>query len=306
MTSDVIEPLPMMAPCRINAVNRWSSATHLAGIKTLGEGHWELDSEFFSCCGGSGIEIQSLVTRSARMCGLVERWAQLKAHLIHTSEVFPSQSLVEIIGLSVSPRPTHTCVKTLEALARWRTMHGRALVSSPRGRLIADATEILPGLTVTWAGAATCIWHDGIRIFLHLHGSGSPPVARWQRELQSGKGTRTVMIIERVHNLFDAGKLLECDEVISFAARNALPLWIVTGSVKASAQSESKSALSPPSSTPIRNQKFSQALGRKVSSYRNAPMEQWLSSQTLGRLHEVCDLPSQSKGSKDFVIPPVV
>jgi hypothetical protein len=312
MTSDVIDSRPMVAPCRMKAIDRWSETTHLAGIKTLGEGRWELDDNFFACCGGTGIEIQSLISRTARMCGLVERWAQLKAHLQFTADVFPSQLLTDIIGVSPTTKKSHMCTKTLEALARWRSLHARAIESNARGRLIADATELLPGLTITWAGVASCIWHDGIRVLLHLHGSGTPAIAKWQRELQNHPKMRTILIMERVHNLFDAGKLLECDEVISFAARNALPLWIVTGTVKASAQSAAPKSSPAESSSQAsespapKSQKFSQALGRKMSGYRHAPLEQWLSAQTLARLREVCDLPSQSKASKDFIIPPVV
>lgn len=306
MTSDVIDSRPMVSPCRMKSIDRWSGPTHLAGIKTIGDGHWELDESFFACCGGTGIEIQSLISRTARMCGLVERWAQLKSHLQHTADVFPSQSLADIIGVSASTKPSHMCTKTLEAVTRWRALHARALESSARGRLIADATELLPGLTVTWAGVATCIWHDGLRIFLHVHGSGTPPIAKWQRDLQVHPKMRTVLILERVHSLFDAGKLLECDEVISFAARNSLPLWLVTGTVKASAQSAAPKPSSASEPLAPKSQKFSQALGRKMSGYRHAPLEQWLSGQTLARLREVCDLPSPSKTSKDFIIPPVV
>lgn len=290
MTSDAInsQTLPMTSACHLSGLGRWSQQTHLAGIKAVGD-LWQLDDDFFSCCGSSGIEVQDLGKRLARLCGLVPRWAQLKEHIHQMMEIFPSQSLLSMLAMDSR---SSNASKALETLTRWRTLNISAIQSHSRGRLIVDNAEILPGVTIDWAGAASCIWHDGIRVFVHLHGSGSPPTAKWQREIQASKDQRAIVWIERVHNLFDVAKLLEFDEAISFAATHGLPLWVDV------AKSTTESA--------AQSRKFSKSLDRKLTKYRQGPLEQWLSRQTLGRLREVCDLPNFDSPQKPFVIPPVV
>lgn len=283
--------LPMTSSCRISGISRWTPGTHLAGIHATGT-LWEIDSGFFSCCGATGIEVHNLQKKMARFCGLTQRWSQLKDHIQFTVKTFPSQILTDILGLGAQTRSqSHLSTAMLDALSRWRQLNSVALVSHARGRLVADNTEIMPGVTVDWAGAASLIWHDGVRVFMHLHGSGSPPFARWQRELQTTPG-RTVIWIDRVHNLFDAAKLLEFDTVISFASSHGLPLWVDLAKIDSESKSESR--------------KFAKSLDRKMSNYRRGPIEKWLSPQTLGRLREVCDLPLPKAGAEPFVIPPVV
>ena len=289
--------LPMTSTCHLSGIMRWTPSTHLAGIQTTTD-LWELDSGFFSCCGASGIEIHDLQTKLARLCGLTPRWAQLKDHIQFIVKTFPSQVLTDILGLGAKPRSqSHVSSVMLEALEKWRKFNVPAIAANPRGRVLSDNTEFLPGVTVDWAGSASLIWHDGVRVFMHLHGSGAPPVAKWQRELQSSPG-RTIVWVERVHNLFDAAKLLEFDEAISFAASNGLPLWVdlkrTTG--------EAKSAGEPKTDT----RKFSKILDRKMANYRSGPLEKWLSAQTLSRFCEVCEWTTAGSGKEAFVIPPVV
>lgn len=295
MTSDATNTnLPMTSSCHLSGLSRWSAENHFAGLKINGD-LWELDENFFSCCGGTGIEVQDLQKRLAKMCGLTPRWALLKEYVQLVAKNFPSQNLSEILVLS--KRSSAISQKMMEALLRWRTFHVKAIALEPKGRLIADNAEIVPGITVDWLGCATCIWHDGIRVFHHLHASGPPPLAKWQRELQTMKDQRTIVWIERVHNLFDAAKLLEFDEVVSFAAHHRLPLWIDLSRAKGEEGQKSEQTGS---------RKFSKALDRKLSSYRDGPLEKWLSAQTLGRLLEVCELPLKQKMKGEFVIPPVV
>lgn len=300
MTSDVTENqnssmLPMTSACHLSGIRKWSRKVHLTGISVSGD-LWALDQKFFSCCGGTGIEIQSLSTRSARLCGLVGRWSLLKSHLMQINEFFPTQKLDEVVGASGVTRSSASHQRTIDALEHWRNLHAPSFVMGAKGRLIADATQLAPGLSITWAGVASCIWHDGIRVFVHVHGSGSAAVAKWQRDLQSAKNLRTVLVIERVHNLFDAAKLLEFDDVVSFASKNRIPLWVVLNPSRANS-SETESAAS---------QRFAKSLNKKMTNYRNASIEQSISPQTLGRLLEVCDLPLRKNVTGGFVMPPVV
>lgn len=293
MTSDAANSkmLPMTSSCHLAGISRWTPGTHLVGIHATGD-LWELDSGFFSCCGATGIEIHDLQKKLARFCGLTQRWSLLKDHIQSTVKTFPSQTLTDILGLGAQTRSqSHLSRTMLDAATRWRHSHGGALLSHARGRIITDQAEILPGVTVDWAGVASLIWHDGIRVFMHLHGSGSPPLAGWLRDLQTST-CRTIVWIDRVHNLFDAAKLLELDEAVSFAARHGLPLWLDMAKTSGEPQSDSR--------------KFTKSLGRKMAQYRSGPIEKWLSPQTLGRLCEVCEWTPPKSGSEAFVIPPVV
>lgn len=308
------------ATCRVGALDQWSRQNHLKGLTAEG-GHFFLDNSHFSCCQGSGLEFVTQIdertdslTSGFRSCGLTQRLTWL-TELIRSFDVLKrghgDPSVAQVFGISHAASSVTTSSPSKDsffsAVERWRRLHANVFRETNRGRLIADAVRIPQADADIWPGLASLIWHDGLRILCHRHGTAVPPLATWTALLQKttdpGHLTKKLccIVLTDVEKLWDPQRLEELEQVISFASQTMTPLWLV---LKSDPQFHEEFETSRgdagfvKSSSVSSTSRFSEGLANRLSAKQRKPIESWLTSDSaLVKLKEVCDLPER-RGKK--------
>jgi hypothetical protein len=249
----------------------WGLARGLTGVT--------IEQKVFSCCGGDGIAVSEVDPRNARLCGLSRRWNLLSLVLRAKSDL--SFKKEDISGLE-----------------DFFKRHLDAILRADRGQIINAAhTPSIPaglGANLPWTLAATIGWHFEVLTLITKLGDGTVPFNHWNELLGKFHGSRVIVMIDGVTELWTPARLEALEAIIGFASERLLPVWLfeTQGSAKSS------------QADPQKARSFKSAVNKRLTEIRGKSTVDWLSEQCHGRLREICAVPARStraSGIPEFV-----
>ncbi len=238
-----------------------------------------IEQKAFSCCGGDGIAVSDTDPRSARLCGLSRRWNLLSHVLRAKSDLSFKQ-------------------EDIKGLEDFFQRHLDAILRADKGQIINAAhTPSIPtglGANLPWTLAGTLGWHFEVLTLITKLGDGTVPLNHWNELLGKFHGSRVIVMVDGVSELWAPARLEALEAIIGFASERLLPVWLfeTPGSGKSSQPEAQKS------------RSFKSAVNKRLAGIKNKSTGDWLSEQCRGRLKEICSVPfssPQRTGIPDFV-----
>jgi hypothetical protein len=257
-------------------LEHWTVENHLFGLSAR-HGALALDEAAFSCCSGSGIQVDPDEPRNARMCGLRRRW----------NLVFRLQTQMAESGLPQGASLPAPGILLFHSAREWQRVR-----EVSRGGLLPLANPAAHEMSAAYFHAVVSSWHLGVVTLVARLDEDRLPVQGWLEVLSKFTDTRTVMFIEAAKDMWHPLKVEMLEAAIAFAYERSIPIWIF------------ESGTAGPASEPSRARKFKAAVEERVRHQKNKSCVSYLSAQALSRLSELCDVPSRQPQAS--VIPDIV
>jgi len=277
--------------CRLQGLSRWTPENHLAGL-IVEENSLLIDRRYFDCCDARGQRVISQPNLDSPL-GYVA-FCELTRRIFWLSELAKAAEVrFDAHGMGAAS------LKSIETL---RADNSDQFTHSDKGRLLNLSQDV--HVEAIWLSfLASLVWHDGVQILLYRHGLSSrrpPPTTAWTQSLQkayrgydsnsvTGRPGKSCIVLTDVDGLWDGQRLSDFEQVVSFASQTMTPLWIIPKvEHQVSSSLEEKPTTHGASQAPTL--KFGSALKQRVQTRKRRPLKNWLTSQCLHQLVEVCQL----------------
>lgn len=266
--------------CRLFFLRHWSPTNHLWGLK-MTDVEVAIDRNLFSCCGGSGVLVETSQSRDAQLCGLSRRW-HLIANLLAQKNRSSGESILPNRWIKESL--TSTQLKTLEALF---ASHLSDFLNGGVGKVFALPAS--PGNACSriddfgWILAATLAWHFELVVLVADLRVLPIPLNHWQDLMTRFHKSKVIVLVDGAEELWNPTRLEALELVIAFASEKCIPVWIHQMNLSTPA-----SKTEGGSTGEARARSFRSQISKRIADQKQKPVVHWLSDHGKSRLRELC------------------